>query len=257
MKRIHNRAVVTMAFAATLAGTAPVGASHESEVDDGELRCQQNASTAVTRFMNAKTQCLIGCWTAVRRGDPRDCRDTFQDGDPRDAETQACIDRAEGRALDRYARSCPPAACPECREYGGCGGDGQEKLDTAEAVVDVVDQLVHCDDLASGDGSTGSELACQDAIAATLARLPAALARCTNGCLRSAHRGAPRACEPDGRDAELTACLAAAEERCVERIAAGCADFPECLGQGSIAASLCNFVADLFAGQYGEYYCSE
>jgi hypothetical protein len=258
MKRIRIGAMAGAALAATLACSAPVGALHDPDVDDGELGCQQSAATAVARFMKAKTGCLINCWRALGRGDPRDCEDTFRDGDPRDAETQACIDRAEGKALARYARSCTGPACPECPEYWPCTADGNEKVATAEVLVDLYDGLVRCDDASSDDGRTPAEGACQDAIAASLGRLPAEIATCTNGCIRAAHRGAERHCAPDGaRDARSEACIAAAQARCVARIDAGCADLPECLGEGPVGASLCGFVRAVSEGQYREYYCAE
>jgi hypothetical protein len=237
------------AFVAAMVWLSPARATHDPDLDDGEVKCQLAAGSAVSKFAGKKIKCLNKCWSAQRKGDAsRVCTAG------RDAVTQACIDAVETKALAAYDKKCTPTDCPECYDGGNCGTDGDGKVNTAESLIDVNDLLLsHC---AESGGATPDEAKCQDTRAKTFGKFVGALGKCTGKCISALHKGdATRECDPaGGTDATTEACASAAEAKCVAAVDKKCtADPPEC--NANNGTSLCGTVRSVVASQYGEFYC--
>lgn len=255
IRRLGIGAIAVGAFAGVLALAAmPAFASHDADISDDELKCQLSRGKCGAKFARAKLKCLNKCASAQQDGDPVDCKDSGPggDGDPRDAETAACVADAETKGVECMAKKCD-TDCPDCVEYdsGNCTTDGQSKVDDAEALVDINDSIIaHCNE----PGATDDEIACQNERAKRGGSLVQDLAKCSAKCLKSAHKGDPRQCDPGGAlDAEAQACSDAAVAKCAAKVDAKCTDVPECnTGNGT---TQCNTVRGIVDAQYQEYYC--
>lgn len=236
---------------AVLAAALLVGNASAQTVGD-ENKCQQNASKAVSKFVGSKVKCLNKCWSSFRKGDPVDCLDTAQDGDPRDATTQACINAAETKSNEGQAKKCT-ADCPECYNGGNCPADASGKTDTTEGLVDTQDNGIHC----NPGGVTPDEAKCEDNTSKVLAKLVASLAKCTQKCRANEEKGkaAPGSCTPPPSDSSTQGCISAAKAKCAAGVDKKCgANTPACYS-GANGTLLCNTVASLVDGQYNEFFC--
>jgi hypothetical protein len=251
MKKLFGFGVVALA-AALIAGNA--GNASAQTVGD-ELKCQANASKVIAKFVGSKVKCLNKCWSQLRKGDPVDCLDTPDDGDPRDAATQACIDAAETKSNSGQAKKCT-ADCPECYDGGNCPADAAGKTTTTESLIDTQDPTVHC----NGGTVTADQGKCQDNTGKTLAKWVASLSKCTAKCRANEEKGkaAPGSCTPPASDPKTIDCINKAEPKCVSSIDKKCGDAgatPPCWSFPTNGTQWCNLVQGIVDGQYNEYFC--
>jgi hypothetical protein len=230
---------------------------------DDQLKCQINASKVVAKFAKGKVKCLNKCWSTLRKGDPADCQVAADDGDARDATTQACIDAAETKSLEGQAKKCAGAACPNCYNSGNCPADAQGKTDSAENNVDTQDSNgngtggVHC----NGAGVSDDEAKCQSSTAKTLSKFVGKLAKCTQKCKSNEAKGAalPGSCDPPADDPATVTCINDNTAKCVTGVDKKCGDVgitPACWDTAvNTGTEWCNLVKSIVNGQYTEFFC--
>jgi hypothetical protein len=239
-----------------LFGVAPVGAVHDPDLTDGEVKCQLATAKAIEKFVGSKAKCLIKCQGALRKGDTtRDCTPPGFD-----AVTQTCVTTAEDKAKAGELKKCSGDNCPECYAGGvnNCQDDADARVADTENQVDAFVPLVWCDDSASGDGLNSAEAKCQDAVAKNGAGLVKKMGKCYQKCRAAEHKGtvAAGACNPPTSDATTQTCISAAKAKAAAGIDKKCADDPDCysvaLQSGSGWANLIGIAID---GAQADTYC--
>lgn len=255
MKRSFGFGVMMLlaAFAAGQVGAQPT---------DDQLKCQNNASKVVSKFVGAKVKCLNKCWSGLRKGEAtNDCVPASADGDGRDTTTGACILGAETKSNTGQVKKCADEACPQCYDGGNCASDASGKTNTAESLVDQQDNggagTVHC----NGGTQDTDKGKCQDNTAKVLSKFVAALAKCTQKCKSNEAKGtaATGSCDPPATDGATAACINAAKGKCVAGVDKKCGAVgatPDCWAPGvNDGAGWCNLVQVIVDGQYAEFYC--
>jgi hypothetical protein len=250
MNRVFGFAA--MALCATVVA-GPAGAQPSPD----ELKCQLNASKTVAKFAGAKVKCINKCWAGVRKGtmgldcDPAGGRDTA---------TQTCIDAAEDKSNVGQGKKCT-ADCPECYNNADCPADAAGKTATAETLVDTQDSggpaSVHC----NGGTVTDVQGKCQDNAAKTLAKLVAALGKCSQKCKGNEAKGKadPGSCTPPATDPATDTCIQAAKAKCAVSLDKKCGAIsatPPCWAPAADSgAEWCGVVEGVVNSQYNEFFC--
>lgn len=209
-------------MAITMLPRAAVG-----ELTLDEFRCEDRTEVLLWKFYAAKSKCIVACEREARAGkhSVSNCMPPFAQ------DTQGCVNGISGKIKAKFCKACNNNE-PECYGSGPCPGTVSDtRIDDIEGVVD--DLIItddYCDDSGSGDGLTDTEGACQDTVAAYLAKFALTKAKCLAKCKAYEFKGAipPGSCTPGNitdPTGKTQACLAKVGLRYTVPV---CADAPEC-----------------------------
>lgn len=117
---------------------------------DGQLgqedRCQTTTAKTIAFFARTKALCIRSCRDDLHDGSTPagSCDSPIATNPSAQQRAKDCIRRAEGKALDRIEKACPPGQpnVPEC--WGSA--DAQHWVDLAETFVDGQDSAFYCVD---------------------------------------------------------------------------------------------------------------
>jgi hypothetical protein len=112
-----------------------------------QARCEDAVAKGLVKFGAAKSRCHDKCVNREFKAKipPLSCTA----GNPSDADTQACLQKAEGKAAEAIDRVCePPGAKPAC--YGPPRDSGADWVALAENLIDGQLPQTYCNSSPSG-----------------------------------------------------------------------------------------------------------
>jgi hypothetical protein len=220
---------VMLATAASLL-VAPL-AFGQVTATDAEFKCEAKATAASTKFVGAKSKCVIKCLAGFWKGDP-----LYPEADclpPYGGLTLACITDplkgAEAKFVATTRKNCDPAIkitldCPECYNGGDCTQYADDYMANIEGQVDSFVPGVGCERA----GADPAEQKCQTATAKALTKETAGVVKCYIKCETNAHKGLISAstCTPPATDPPTATCISGVENKAILAANKLCGDIP-------------------------------